>query len=47
MEASMPKEPLMILSTSRRVATAASPASIWPAVATAAAMLMVGAMLFI
>jgi hypothetical protein len=43
----MSKDPLMILSSSRRTAPASTSTPVWPALATAAAMLMVGAMVFV
>jgi len=47
MEAAMPKDPQMILSSSRRTVPASASIPVWPALATAAAMLMVGAMVFV
>lgn len=43
----MSQEPRMIMSTSRRPVPAANGIPVWPTIATAAAMMMVGAMMFV
>jgi hypothetical protein len=47
MEATMSKDPLMILSSSNHTTPASTSIPIWSTLATAAAMLMVGAMVFV